>query len=308
MLQNMLTVGEQVLILFILIAMGYTCGKTKLINSTVSSGLTNIVMYFVMPCVIINAYQRSYDPTMLKGLLLAFLAAFLCHFVSILLSRLLLHDPDKRRESVYRFAIVFSNAGFMALPLQQAVLGDMGVFYGATYITVYNLLALSYGIYTMSRDRKVLSFRGLMLNPAILSVIVGLIFFFTSFKLPHVIAAPIQYVAALNTPLPMMLIGFYLSNAKLGKVLRDKKSYWTMLLRLVISPLISLGLIMLLGIRGDVMVASLISASAPAAAFTSMFAEKYNCDIDLSVGLVSFTTLLSIITMPVIIGFVQTLG
>ena len=223
MLQNILIVGEQVMILFVLIALGFTAGKTKLINGTVASGMTDVVLYFVTPCVILDSFQRPYDPNMLHGLLAALGAAVLSHALGILLARLLIHDKDRRRELVFRFAAIFSNCAFMSLPLQQALLGEDGVFYGAAYIALFNILAWSYGLYLMSQDRRMLSVRKILLNPGVLPVFLGLIVFFTSFTYHNVIGMPISYMAALNTPLPMFLIGYHLSQARLKTVLTYPK-------------------------------------------------------------------------------------
>lgn len=308
MLQNILTVGEQVIILFILIFMGFAAGKRRLLNDTVATGMTNVVLYFVTSCVILNSFQRSYDPDMLFGLLLATAAAFASHLVSICLSHFLVHDADEKRERVLKFATVFSNCGFMSLPLQQALLGDAGVFYGAAYIAVFNILAWSYGLYMMSKDKSLLSPRKILVNPGVLPVLAGIILFFTSFQFPNIIAAPIRYMAALNTPIPMFLIGYYLSQANLAAVAKDRNCYWVMGLRLVLSPLISLALFYLCGLRGTVLIACMIAVCAPVAAMATMFADKFHQDTGVSVGLVSFSTLLSVLTMPVIVGLTQTLA
>lgn len=307
MLQNILTVAEQVMILFILIGMGFAAGKTKLINNPVASGITNVVLYFVTPCVIINSFQREYDPAMLTGLLIAVVAAIASHGVSILLAHTLVKSKTDAKQRVLRFAVVFSNCGFMSLPLQQALLGADGVFYGAAYIAIFNILGWSYGVMVMSQGSK-LSFKKMLLNPGTLSVFVGIIIFFTSFQFPNIIGAPISYMAALNTPIPMFLIGYHLSQAKLSKVLTDPGCYWVMALRLVISPLISLGLFYICGLRGTVLVACMIAVCAPVAALATMFADKFGQDTETSVGLVSISTLLSIVTMPIIVGLTQTLA
>ena len=113
-------------------------------------------------------------------------------------------------------------------------------------------------------------------------------------------------VANLNTPLPMLIIGYYLADAKLGRVLTDAKVYGVMALRLVVVPLLLLGGLLLAGVRDQTtVVACLIAASAPAAAATTMFSAKFNQDTILSVGVVSFSTLLSLATMPLVVGLAR---
>ena len=305
MLTNFLTVAEQVVVLFILIGIGVLCGKTGILKQHAVKCCSDLVLIVVTPCIIIQSFQRPYDPAMLKGLGLACLIALLIHIGTILLSHLLLHDPVAARERVLRVGAVLSNAGFMSLPLQNALLGDEGVFYGAAYVAVFNLILWSYGLVEMSGSRQNLSPRKLILNPGVLSITVGLVLFLGSILLPDVLAAPMGHLAALNTPLPMLIIGFYLGQTNLKAALRDAHSYTAMALRLLVVPLVALGILYLCGIRGTLLVSMIIAASAPVAASTTMFATKYECDTGLSVNLVSLSTLFSLITMPLIVGLAQ---
>lgn len=308
MLTNVWTVAEQVIVLFFLIAVGAVCTKAGILTEHAVKRCSDLVLIVVTPCVIVRSFQRPFDVSMLKGLGLAVLIALLIHIGSILLAHLLLHDPVAARERVLRCGAVLSNAGFMALPLQNALLGEEGVFFGAVYVAVFNLILWSYGLITMSGDRKQMSLRKLILNPGLLSLLVGLVLFLGSVTLPPILSAPIGHLAALNTPLPMLIIGFYLVQADLRRTLRDGRSYLAMLLRLVVIPLLALGGMWLCGVRGTLLVSCVIAASAPVAASTTMFATRYNGDTDLSVNMVSVSTLLSVITMPLIVGLAQMLA
>ncbi len=300
MLENVLTVGNYVLILFILIAVGFLCNKTKILNTATLKGMTNFVLYIVTPCVIVNSYQREFDKNMLKGLLITVGLAFLSFAINILLSHLLVKDDDKRREKTLRFGAVFSNCGYMSLPLQQAMLGEIGVFYGATYIAVFQIVLWTYGVVIMSGSLKSISLKKVFINPGVISTAFGILLYIFSVSIPFTILEPIKYLAALNTPIPMVIVGFYLAEAHLG--LKGVNSYVTLALRLIVSPLIMVGLLLLFKIRGDIAIACTIAASAPVAATTTMFSEKFDGDTTLSATLVSLTTILSIITMPLVVA------
>ena len=309
MLQNLFTVGQQVIILFILIAVGFILGRRRIINDTGAGVLTDIVLFVVAPCVIIQAFQRPYDPSMLRGLLLALLLAVLVHAVSILFACLCFRDREVARRKVLRFAAVFSNCGFMGLPLQQAVLGADGVFYCAAFLVAFNVFAWTWGLAMMhGGGRGALSPRKLILNPGIIGVVIGLVLFLCSVSLPAVIAQPVGYLAALNTPLPMLVIGYHLSHANLRRAFSSGACYLCMALRLLILPLLALGAMWLCGIRGTMLVSVVISTAAPVAALATMFTAKFKGDTELSVSLVSASTLLSIITMPVVIALAQLLA
>lgn len=305
MLQNFQTVGEQVFILFVLIGVGFVCGKLKLLKQEAISCLTDLILTLITPAVIIQSFQREFEPALLYGLFLSIIAAIIVHIVNILLGRILIHDKDKSKERVLRFCIIFSNCGFMALPLQGALLGSLGIFYGAAFIAVFYGFAWSYGLILISGDKTNISFKQILFSPGIVGVILGLFFFLSSVKLPYALGKPLEYIASMNTPLPMLVIGYHLSNAKFTKYLNDFKFLFAIFIRLVLAPLLALAGMLLLGIKGDLMLSSMISASTPVAALATMFAYKYKQDAEISVSLVSVSTFISILTLPFIVGIAE---
>ena len=149
------------------------------------------------------------------GKLLTCGAAALCiHIVSIVIAMLVFHDKIPERNKVYRFALIFSNCGYMSLPMQQAILGSDGVFFGAVYIVVFNIVMWTFGVWLSSGDKKSLSVKKIVLNPCIIGMAVGFVIFLTSLPVPEIIEKPIGFLANLNTPLPMMIVGYYLSKSK----------------------------------------------------------------------------------------------
>lgn len=170
---------------------------------------------------------------------------------------------------------------------------------------VFNLVLWSYGLLEMSGDRRSLSVKKLVFNPGMIGLAAGLVVFLLPFPLPEVFAVPIRGLSALNTPLPMLVIGYYLGQTDLKQALRDKQAYWAAGLRLVVLPLLSLAGMWLCGLRGTVLVSCMIAVSAPVAAATTMFATRYGQDTALSVNLVSLSTLFSALTMPLIVGLAQ---
>lgn len=308
LLDYFFTVSGQVLILFILIGIGYICGKIGFINENTAKHITDIVLYFVTPCVIINAYQIDFNPSILINLGITALCAIGVHIISIIIVTLVFRGKDVGKRAVLRFGTIFSNCGFMSLPLQQAIVGKEGVLYGAAFLGVFNIVLWSYGVVCMSGSRKNLSAKKLLLNPGILGVIIALVLFLMSIKLPTVISEPVKYMANLNTPLPMIIIGFHLTNSKISNGLRDKDAWIATILRLLVIPVICISIMLLIGIKGDILITVAIAVSAPVAAVTTMFATKFEKDTELSVNLVSLSTILSVVTMSCIVAISQMLS
>ena len=258
--------------LFILISVGFLCGKKGLINENAAKKMTDIVLYVVTPCVMISAFQKEFSGDTVIKILIAAAAAIVILAFSTLLARL-----------------------------------EDGWFYGSIFVVVFNVFVWTYGLLDMSGDKKQLSVKKLVLNPGIIGAVVAIILFVCRIKLPEVIFQPVTHLANLNTPVPMLIIGFYLSRAKLKKAFSDVGTYIAMALRLAIIPLTVTFAMAALRLDKTMMIAFVIACSAPTAASTTMFAAKFDRDVELSVGVVAASTILSIITMPLIVSLAWTI-
>ncbi len=305
MIENFLTVASQVLSLFIMIAIGFLLGKFKLITENATAGISNIILYVATPAAILQAFLNK-APTKEKNINLLLIAAFaiLAHILGIVLSKFLIRNKAEDTKAVLRFGAIFSNCGYMSFPLQKAILGDIGIFYGAMYVAVFNIFMWTYGAFLMNKE-KTFSFNKAILNPSVIATFLGLLFYLVQLKLPFVVGNAVTALSSLNTPLPMIIIGYYLSTAKISAAFTDRRIYLTSFLRLILIPAIMLFLMLLCGIRGVALIASIVAASAPAAAAGTMFSIKFGRDTLCSVNAVTLTTLLSIITMPLFVALAQ---
>ncbi len=302
---NFYTVFVQVFVLFLLMGFGFAGNKAKMISEEGSKVISEIVMYFVTPCLIINSFNIPFDREHLNGLLICFVAFFTVMAVSAGLVHIIFRGKDKQKLRVLRFATIFSNVGYMGIPLQEAVLGHEGVFYGSACVAVFNIVLWTYGIASSSGTVRALSVKKLIFNPGIIGVSIGLILFFFSVSLPEPVDKTLGFMAGLNTPLAMMVIGFNLAGSNFLASFKRFSTYAVIALRLVIIPLAALFVLVLCGVKGDVLVSLVIASSAPVAAVTTVFAVKFENDIKTSVNLVAISTLLSIFTMSAIVALAQ---
>lgn len=305
MLEQITTVATQVIILFVLIGVGFACGKIRIFTDESISGLTAFMLHIVTPAAIIDSFCREFQPDLLRGLLIILAAALFAHAVGIGLSYLVIRDKNVSTQRMLRFGTVFSNCGYMGLPLLSAVLGSIGVFYGAGYILIFTIMAWTYGLVAVSGDKREISLKKLVTNPGIIGSVIGIVIFLFSIKLPDIIYAPIHYLGALNTPVPMVIVGYQLSKVDLLAMWKKASYYVTSFVRLILIPSVTFAVLYLLGIRGELLVSCILSVSAPSAALTTMFAVRYKQDTEAASAIISMTTLLSLITLPLIIGFVQ---
>lgn len=323
-MDSFLTVAQKVGLLFIIIALGFLCQKIRFLTDEANKCMADIVMYFVTPCVIINAFSATaYTKSDLLGILrniavVAFVSAVF-HIVMILAVCLVFRSRDESRRRVLRFAAVFSNAGFIALPLAQALIDTdgchEGALYAAVFLAVFNIVLWTWGLVDMSGEKKSMNWRKILFNPGIIGVAVGLIVFTSplyitvgstaGIRFPSLVSDALSALSALNLPLPMLMVGYYLGKADLASAFRDGWSYVCMAIRLIVFPMALLLVLYVCGVRGNVLTVLVIGASAPVGATTTIFSAKFNRDTDLSVRLVSLSTILSMLTMPIIVGLTQ---
>ena len=230
MIHSFLTVAQQVLILFALMAVGFVLGKVRLMDERGSLAMTNLVMYAVSPAMMVVAFQRDRNAADLRNFLLCLLLAVAVHAIAILISRLLLRGTDGT-SGLLRFGTVFSNCGFMGYPLMMAILGSVGVFYGSAYVVVFTVLSWTVGIYMITRDVGKLRLKAMLLNPGVISVVAAMALYLLSVRLPELVMTPLNYLANMNTPLPMIVVGYQLSHANFRQAFSDRRSWGALGLR-----------------------------------------------------------------------------
>ena len=308
MIQSFLTVSQQVLMLFMLIGVGFLLGKLKLINTQGSLCMSNLMLYVVVPCLVVYSFQRPLEVDQLQNFGSTVLLSLMVHIALIAVTAVALRHADADRRGILSLCAVMANCGFMAFPLQSALYGSLGVFYGSGYMVVFNICTWTYALY-MAADgnRSVLKLRTVLLNPTIISLVLALALYLAEISLPDLLLTPIGYLSNLNIPVPMLIIGFHLSQANLKTALQGKGAITSIVLRLIVSPLLAIGLCLLLKLDPMVSTVVVIAASTPAAAVVTMLVSKFGKNAPLSSSLVSIHTLCSAITIPVMVALTQLL-
>lgn len=296
--------------MFLLMGIGAVCYRRGIITDRGSKDISALLINIVTPCLIIQSFQREYDPAVLRQLIQAIILSVAVTMIAIVLVAL----AFRKGTSDYadrRMCVVFPNNGFMALPLLQALCGGDGVFLGSVYIVVTNLFLWTYGVRTLcnvSGKTENNRWYKMFLNPATIGFAVGLLIFLSSFELPAVIGTPVDYLAALNTPLAMIVLGVYLAQSQLLDIIRDRTIYIVSLVRLAVIPLLTLALLLLLPWSPLVSQVMIVSAATPCAIVASMFAQQFGTNYRYSSRIIAFSTLLSAITMPLVLSLYNLLA
>ena len=308
-MESAIVIAYQAVIMFILLAVGYFLYKKKLVGDEATKQFSNIAVSLINPIVIFNAYQTEFEPRLLNGLLWAGGLAVAAHVVLIIASMVFVRR-GRGQWRVDRFSMIYSNCAFMGIPLIEATFGTEGVFYLTGFITVFNLFIWIHGVILMSDGGKrsaaetAKSLLKIVLSPAILAVVIGLVMFFTGLRLPSLLQIPLDYLGSMNTPLAMLVSGATIAKAGILGGLKCMRIYYVQAFKLLIVPVLLAALFVPMRVFGaDMMIIDivLIAAAAPTASSTIMFAYKYGQDAEYASNHFALSTIFGIVTMPVVL-------
>lgn len=310
MLDGMLLSAQQVAILYIIVAVGFAADKFGLYTEKTALKCTDLLFYIITPAKIIESFiTLDYSVDTAKKLFIALGCGILLHAVAVVFSTISFNGCPKDKAAIYKYATAYGNCGYMALPLVGAIVGDEGVFYCSAVIISFQIFSFTHGIYVINigkdgeeAGRAKIDLKRIILNPGVIAVIIGLPLFMLGLDLPAVVSKPVEYIAALNSPLAMLMFGTYMAHTNFKSMLRDWRIPIVAALKLLALPAVMICIFKLFGISGSLLNALVISASAPTANNTVMFSAKYGRDTGLASQVVSAVSLMSIVTIPLMIG------
>ena len=290
---------RQNLVMLVYMMIGYCLYKKKLVSAGGSADIGRILLYIVMPAAILKSYLADFSRERLEGLFVSFLAALLSLLLSIAAARI----AFSKEQGIERFGAAFSNAGFIGIPLVQMTLGEEAVFYVSSYVALLNILQWTYGLVTITGDRSLISVKRLRTNPILLSFLAGIALFLLPVSLPETAENVVGTIAAMNGPLAMIVLGVYLGQVPLRSLFSGRVVYRCALVRLIVIPVLTMALLFVFPEKYHMLkLTILIAASAPVGSNVSIFAQLYGQDYMQSVKEVTLSTLLCIITLPLILG------
>ncbi len=310
---------QQACIMLILIGLGALCFRVGILPAETSRQLSALVLKVVNPIVILMSFQRKCDPHLIANLGWTFLLSAVAYAIAFALSYLCIRPKEGRETVIERFSVIYSNCGFMGIPLVQAMFGYEGVFYLTAFIAVFNALVWSHGVMQMSGQRSLKSLVKVLRSPAILAICAGLVMFFTGFTLPEagstlkdgaphilrifhtlgsLLSETLEMVGSLNTPLAMFVAGATIIQTDLPKVIRKPRVFYVSFLRLIAAPGLVLLLFLLMPFDTIVEMTVLAAASAPCAAICTMMSLSYRRNASYASEIFGVSTLLSVVTMP----------
>lgn len=292
---------RQIAIMALLMAVGIYLSRKGFLSPQGTKDLGAILLRIIIPCVIVKSYITTYSRERLLELALSAGLAL----VAFILAMGIAYLVYGKRRRIENFSSAFCNAGFIGIPLAQAVIGDEGVFYMAASVALLNLFQWTYGVYIMTDRRDSISAKTIAKNPVVIAIVIGIALFLSRLPVPGIVTSTLGYIAGMNTPVAMILMGTYMAKLPWRKLL-DKRAYGCVLFRLVIIPAVVLLVFWALPISNqNVALAAYLAAATPVGANICVFAQQYDCDYEFSVVTVCLSTVLSIVTVPLMVSLAQ---
>lgn len=295
---------QEIIKLFVIMFMGYAVVKAGLMKASESKSVSVILVYLVNPCVIVNAFQVEYTPEVQKGLILAVMAAVVIHLLYLLLTAILKHPLHLN--VIERATAIYSNAGILVIPLVQVLLGQEYVIYSSAFITVQLVLLWTHCKSMLCEESK-LEWKKILLNVNIISIFVGVILFVSRISLPFGVQSVLGMMNNLMGPLGMLLAGMVIADVSMKNVFLRKRNYLSAALRLLIYPVLSLAVMKIISLFAPVsdfkqiLLTVYLASVTPACTTVTSMAQLYDKDAGYASSLYVLTTLLSIVTMPVMV-------
>mgnify|MGYP000887231229 CR=1 FL=1 len=302
------TIINQVATISLLMLVGVLARKLKILSPPTVKGLSNLLVNLVLPSQIIVSFILEFSPEMLLNASLVLAMAVAIHLLAILLGELLFRSYPPSTRAVLRFATVFSNCAYMGFPVLDGIYGTIGVFYGSFYNMAFILFVWTRGLSYFNGRGKGTKITGLLLNPGLVAIAIGLLLFVSPFDFPPPVIQTLEIVGSMTTPLSMLIIGSTLAGIKLSSLFTEASTYYVSLVRLLLMPLLVVTGLYFLRLPSLPAQVLILQTAMPAAALTAVFAEKYNGDTLLASKTVFLSTVFSLVTIPLIVVLLRYLG
>lgn len=287
----------------LILILGFFLGRKKLITNATNRELVNLLLMVFMPAALFTAFPSTYNPNTASFFFCGLVGGIIVMLLLVILSKIFFNKyfyKGKLRYEV-QFALIFNNATFLGYPIVSNTFGEEGILAYCGFIIAFNIALFSYGIYLFTRKINRELIIGIITNPNIIAVILGMILFLANITLPTFLKEAVSFVGNATTPLSIICIGYMLSNAAFRKLIKK----WSLIIpafsQLIIGPAATFFTLSLLHFPTEVINVCTLIQALPTATSLSLFATKYGGNDIESSELVALSTIISVITMPIMV-------
>lgn len=294
------------IVLWVLMAIGYVLSKKGVINDESNKTLSYILLNVALPCTIFLSLQIQFEYNMIYNMVVTLIISCLVMAISYCIGAIIckIFKVSEKNRGVAIGAIIFGNNNFMGFPIIMALFGEESVF----YISIFNIPAyiclFTVGIMLVSKgySESKISVKAIF-SPAVNSIIIGIIFCLFRIPVPATANKILVMLSGLSTPLSLIVIGVFLSKVPVKEVVKLQTYEWCVVVsRLLVLPIVSLGLAQLFNINTSALQAIVTIGAVPTATLLPIITTNANGNVALASKFVFVTTVLSLITIPLVVG------
>ena len=292
---------QQIVVFFLMMSCGFTVVKCGLIDAKSSRTLSVICIYIIMPCVMINAFQIEYSRSIRNGFLLAVAAAILIHIFLLVFVQII--GKPLKLSVVEKESIIYSNSGNLVIPLVTVVLGEEWVIYASAFLSVQMILMWTHG-QSLMEAKAGINWKKILCNINLIAII---LLFFTQIRLPVILGNTMSQISATLGPVCMIMLGMTMTEVKWKDIFSHSRIYLITILKMVVTPLLILLFLKYLPLASmvkdgkTILLISLMAVITPSATTIVQLAQLYDQDPVYASTINVMTTLVSIITMPLMV-------
>ena len=298
---------EQMVVLFILMGIGYFCYKKEIITDEVSKKLSAIVVNIANPAMVLTGCMGE-EKIQGSELLVTVVIIIAIYTALVILAQFLPHvlHIEKKSQGTYKAMTIFSNIGFMGFPVISALYGSSALLYGALFTIPYNILIYTYGVSSMSPDssegagkKGAFSLKRIM-SAGVIACIITVIVYLFQIPLPSFVKTTVTHLSNLTAPLSMMVIGASLATINLKKLFTDVKLLIFSVFKLLVIPIVGVLIIKQFVSNEMICGVCMVMLATPVGSMTAMLAQQYDGDYEMASKGVALTTILSVVTIPLV--------
>lgn len=296
---------------FIMLFPVYVLTKFELVNDSFTKNISDIITYVAFPCMVIDAMQMEFSMDIITNCRYIVMIIAVVVVFAILVSRFLsriFHIPTSR-SGILTFMTVFGNTGFIGLPMLGTLFGKEGIFYGSICDSVMGIFMFTIGVIFIKRASnpgntnkctKISEIVRLLKDPCFICVFIGIVLYCLRITLPDIIGDSVYTIGSLTGPLAMISVGSHLAGIKFKRILTNRLSYLSSILKLVAVPLIAMLLVKLVIGSNTLFGAVIVMQMAmPSAMLSVILSERYSSDTEFATEGVMLSTILCLITLPI---------
>ncbi|RGS69822.1 AEC family transporter [Dorea formicigenerans] len=292
---------QQMGILFVYMMIGYVACKKEYFDQEFGKKLSWLVVNVANPMLAISAVVNNEEQIAKKDFYVTVLLAICFYAFFLILAQILprLIGVQKSDIGVYKMMTTFNNIGFMGFPVIAAVYGNGALIYAVPFSIMFNILCYTWGIQTLCGGGEKGNWKRII-NIGTISGIISIVLFFMQIPVPKMICSLSAGLSNLTGPLSMLVIGISIAAMELKDLFTDVKLLKFALIKLLAVPVAAMLLVCQVIDNRLICEVFLVMMATPAASMCAMLSQQYGGDYELAAKGVALTTILSVVTMPIV--------